>query len=61
MADVTIRQVRSPIGRKKRQRATLRSLGLNHIGDSTVRSDSQQLRGMIASVTHLIAVEPEVK
>ncbi len=57
MANLKVRQVRSPIGRKKNQRDTLRTLGLKRIGDVVVREDRPEVRGMIATVTHLIDVE----
>jgi large subunit ribosomal protein L30 len=49
--------MRSSIGCKQNQRATLRTLGLRKIRQSTVREDSPQLRGMIHTVRHLVAVE----
>lgn len=52
-----VTQVRSTIGSKRNQRETMRSLGLRRIRQSVVRPDSQQLRGMIATVRHLVAVE----
>ncbi|MBA2418037.1 MAG: 50S ribosomal protein L30 [Nocardioidaceae bacterium] len=57
MVSLKVRQVRSPIGRKKNQRDTLRTLGLKRIGDVVVREDRPEVRGMIATVTHLIDVE----
>ncbi len=52
-----VTQVRSTIGCKRNQRETMRSLGLRRIRQSVVRADSPQLRGMIATVSHLVAVE----
>ena len=57
MARLKVRQTRSAIGRKKNQRETLRSLGLKRIGDVVVKEDRPEIRGMIATVTHLISVE----
>lgn len=62
MADTTskqirITQVRSGIGGTDRQRETLRSLGLRKIRQSVVREDNPSVRGMIATVAHLVAVE----
>jgi large subunit ribosomal protein L30 len=56
-AQLKITQVRSEIGGKRNQRATLRTLGLRKIGQSVVREDRPEVRGMIATVTHLVAVE----
>ena len=57
MANVKVRQVRSVIGRNKDQQETLRTLGLKRIGDEVVRDDRPEVRGMIATVTHLVDVE----
>jgi large subunit ribosomal protein L30 len=57
MARLQVRQTRSAIGRKKEQRQTLRSLGLRRIGDVVVKDDRPEIRGMLAAVTHLVAVE----
>ncbi|MDX3533570.1 50S ribosomal protein L30 [Streptomyces sp. MB09-01] len=52
-------QTRSAIGRGEKQRATLRSLGLRHIGDIAQRDISNPcVVGMIRSVQHLIRVYP---
>jgi large subunit ribosomal protein L30 len=52
-----VTQVRSTIGCKQNQRATLRTLGLRKIRQSVVRDDTPAVRGMIATVRHLVAVE----
>ncbi|WP_172120483.1 50S ribosomal protein L30 [Actinomyces faecalis] len=52
-----ITQVRSGIGGTRRQRETLHSLGLRKIRQSVVREDNPSVRGMIATVTHLVTVE----
>ena len=57
MAELKVTQLRSTIGSKKNQRETLRTLGLHKIRQSVVREDSAQVRGMIATVSHLVAVE----
>ena len=57
MTQIKVKQVRSPIGRKKNQRDTLRSLGLKRIGDVVVKEDRPEIRGMLATVPHLIDVE----
>jgi large subunit ribosomal protein L30 len=57
MARLKVRQTRSAIGRKKNQRETLRSLGLKRIGDVVVKEDRPEIRGMLATVPHLISVE----
>jgi len=57
MTQLKIRQVRSGVGRKQNQRDTLRTLGLKRVGDESVREDRPEVRGMIKTVTHLVAVE----
>jgi large subunit ribosomal protein L30 len=57
MAQLKITQVRSGIGRKQNQRDTLRSLGLKRIHDSVVQEDRPEIRGMVATVPHLVRVE----
>ncbi len=52
--------IRSTIGQKPKARATVQSLGLRKIRQSTVRPDSPEVRGMIEGVRHLVDVE-EVK
>jgi ribosomal protein L30 len=39
------------------QRQTLRSLGLKRINDSVVQEDRPEIRGMVATVPHLVHVE----
>jgi large subunit ribosomal protein L30 len=57
MARLQVRQTRSTIGRNENQRLTLRSLGLRRVGDVVVREDRPEVRGMLASITHLVTVE----
>ncbi len=56
MTTVTVRQIASPIRRKKDQRATLVGLGLNRIGRVSTLEDTPSVRGMIAKVHHLVEV-----
>ncbi|WP_018638461.1 50S ribosomal protein L30 [Parafrankia elaeagni] len=57
MSKLRITQIRSEIGGTRNQRETLRTLGLRRINGSTVRDDRPEVRGMIATVTHLVRVE----
>jgi large subunit ribosomal protein L30 len=57
MAQLKIRQVHSAVGGRQNQRNTLRTLGLKRIGDESVREDRPEVRGMIKTVAHLVAVE----
>ncbi len=57
MAQLKVTQIKSAIGTKPNQRQTLRSLGLKRISDSVVQEDRPEIRGMVATVTHLVTVE----
>ncbi|OUZ08523.1 50S ribosomal protein L30 [Aeromicrobium sp. PE09-221] len=57
MAKLEVTQVRSAIGRQQNQRATLRSLGLRKIGDTSTVEDRPEIRGMVATIPHLITVK----
>ena len=59
MSTLRITQTRSRNGSDKRQIETLRSLGLRRIGHAVERSDSPQVRGMIAKVRHLVEVSED--
>jgi large subunit ribosomal protein L30 len=52
-----VTQVRSAIHRPKDQKATIRRLGLHRLGDTVVKDDRPEIRGMIAKVSHLVKVE----
>jgi large subunit ribosomal protein L30 len=54
-----VTQCRSVNGSDKRQKATLRSLGLRRIRQTVEVSDSPQIRGMIAKVRHLVEVSED--
>lgn len=56
-ARLRITQLRSTIGCKHNQRETLRALGLRKIRQTVERPDTPQIRGMIHTVRHLVAVE----
>jgi large subunit ribosomal protein L30 len=57
MAAVTVTQRRSKNGANQRQIDTLRSLGLRRIGHTVKVEDSEQARGMLHAVRHLVEVE----
>ena len=52
-----ITQVRSVIGTTRRQRDTIRALGLKRIRHTVVQEDRPEIRGMIAKVRHMVQVE----
>ena len=59
MATLRVTQRRSRNGSDKRQKDTLRSLGLRRIGHTVEVSDTPQARGMIAKVRHLVEVSED--
>jgi len=56
MGLLEIKLVRSVIGASKRQKLTVRALGLRKIGQKVVHRDSPQIKGMIRKVAHLVEV-----
>lgn len=54
---VRITYVKSAIGYSRRQKATVRTLGLRRLGDVVEQDDSPAIRGMLAKIGHLIEVE----
>ena len=57
MAQIKVTQIKSEIGGTSNQRDTLRSLGLKRIGDTVVKEDRPEFRGMVNTVSHLVVVE----
>ena len=57
MAKLKVTLVKSGIGYKEDQKATLRSLGFHRLNQSVVHEDSMAIRGMIQKVRHLVKVE----
>jgi large subunit ribosomal protein L30 len=57
VSKLQITQRKSRNGCDRRQRDTLRSLGLRRIGHTVERTDSPQLRGMLHKVRHLVEVQ----
>ena len=57
MGRLKVTQHRSKIGGKRNQRETLRTLGLKRLHDVVVKEDRPEIRGMIATVTHLVSVD----
>ena len=56
MAALRITQVRSANGSNRKQRESLRTLGLGKIGRTAEREDHPTVRGLIHSVRHLVDV-----
>jgi len=57
MAKIRITQVKSVIDRSKKQKDTVRALGLRRINHSVEQDASPQILGMIEKVSHLVKVE----
>ena len=57
MTRLKVTQTRSGIGGLQNQRETLRSLGLKHVHDVVIKEDRPEIRGMVNTVRHLVAVE----
>lgn len=54
---VKVKQIRSAIGRGKKQQATLKGLGLGKVGSEKVLVDTPAVRGMINQVSHMVEVQ----
>ena len=51
-----VKLVKSTIGSKKDQIATVEALGLKKIGDETIQPDNASTKGKIKKVVHLVEV-----
>jgi len=62
-ASLRVTQTKSTISQIARNRATVRALGLHHIGDTVVVPDNPAIRGMVRQVRFMVAVEevPEAR
>jgi large subunit ribosomal protein L30 len=54
-----VTQIKSKNGSNQKQLDTLRSLGLRRIGHTVEVKDTEQARGMLHRVRHLIKVEED--
>ena len=52
-----VTQIKSTISHVARNRATVRALGLHHIGDTVEVPDNEASRGMVRQVRFLVTVE----
>jgi large subunit ribosomal protein L30 len=52
---ITLRK--SPIGYSERQKGTVKALGLKRMHQSIEHVDTPVMRGMVASIAHLVEVE----
>ncbi len=56
MAKITVKQVKSIIGRPETQRKVVAALGLGRIGKTNEVEDTPAVRGMVAKVSHLVEI-----
>ena len=56
MAQLNIKLVKSIVGRKDDQIATVYSLGLRKVGSEVIQPDNDATKGKIAKISHLIEV-----
>ena len=56
-AKLKVTQVKSEISHIKRNRATVRALGLRGIGSTSIIADNPATRGMVRQVRFLVTVE----
>jgi len=57
MAKIKVTLVKSTIGSKQDQIATVKALGLKKIRDEKIHEATPQIKGMVAKVCHLVSVE----
>lgn len=57
MSKIKITQVKSQIDRPKRQKDTLKALGLGGVNKTVEHNANPQILGMVARVSHLVKVE----
>jgi large subunit ribosomal protein L30 len=57
VANLKVTLVKSVIGSKQDQIATVKALGLKKIRDTKEHADNPQIRGMINKVKHLVKIE----
>jgi large subunit ribosomal protein L30 len=60
MAEITVKQVRSIIGRPKDQKDTIKSLGLRRINHTVTKTATPQILGMVKKIAHLVEVSEVV-
>jgi len=56
-ANIKVTLVRSLIGRKPNQILTAHALGLTRLNSSVIKADTADVRGMVATIGHLVKVE----
>jgi len=59
MAKIRITQIKSSIGSNKRQKATLKALGLRKLHQTVEHEATPQIIGMTNKLSHLLKIEEE--
>ena len=57
MSKLRVTQVRSIIDRPERQKRTMKAIGLRKMNQTVEVGNTPEMKGMIASVAHLLKVE----
>jgi len=57
MAKIRITKTKSSIGSTVRQKATLTALGLRKMNSVAEHNETEQIKGMVRKVLHLVSVE----
>ncbi len=57
MATIKVTQVRSIIDRPKKQKDTIKALGLRRMNHTVEKEATPQIIGMVKKVSHLVKVE----
>jgi large subunit ribosomal protein L30 len=57
MAKIKVTQVKSQIDKSRKQKDTIKALGLGKINKSNVLESNAQIEGMLSKVAHLVSVE----
>ena len=52
-----IKLVKSKIGLNKKQLAIIRTLGLNKLGSSVIKTDNDSLNGMLKRMCHVLKIK----
>ena len=57
LKNISITQIKSGIGYRKKAKNTLKALGLKKINQTVVKKDTPSIRGMINKISHLLKVD----
>lgn len=57
MSTLKIKLVKSPIGKVKKHKLTIKALGLRKLNQVVEKQDTPQIRGMIKQVSYMLEVE----